>query len=739
MSKATKVVVPIVLLGALIGLGTGAYFAANKFLGGGSGGQYFNEIADMAPEDAVAVIAVRNLEEAFTYATAEFDDDLREAAEEELNVDIFDPDTFREWGFDFARPSGAMILGLDPMSIVLVVPTIEGGEEQRDNLAEILEDVFEADDEDFDTDEVEDVPCIIADEFVMAFRDDHALVFIMDLPYGTDDPRDELADAMADLLEYDDETFSAQAGVANAVAFDGQTIAIVAGAFEQLAPLLEEFELDELAPGLTEQLSVVALGLATDSSGLTLTARAPIEDAEMLEVMTEAPDFGSAFEHIPGPVELGMRMRFNVELAVERALEQLSEAPEFEEQFEEAMDAVSDEADIDVMDDLIPLLTGELGFIVQTIPPSDDPTRTRVTVFIGVNDEDEIHELLETLSESAPPGVVEIEETDSGDVYVLPMGPRGALGVHDGYIWVTVDDEVLMDMIDGDIDSFLEEDDDEGAVAFFEQNAHLALYLPIAGGIRDALLASEPDDEFTVEFFESLDLVTFQNTVDGNVAVASLNVQLDTEAAFGAVLGAFEDGMRASMMGGDSDSTEIEPTNGMPNGANNGMNNGANNGANNGTNNGANNGMPNGGTDPNLAQQNAANMAATVEARVGLSQIAAGAITHYVRNRAFPASTQPTPSMSVLNVACATGGAMTLNPGQWNSGTWSELGFSPESQHRYVYQFETNGAGNKAAFTASAFGDLDCDGSFSTFRQFGAANSAGGVDLGEMEESRPTE
>ncbi len=57
------------------------------------------------------------------------------------------------------------------------------------------------------------------------------------------------------------------------------------------------------------------------------------------------------------------------------------------------------------------------------------------------------------------------------------------------------------------------------------------------------------------------------------------------------------------------------------------------------------------------------------------------------------------------------------DPQRFTAETWAALRFQPTEKHRYAYQFTSNGkSGSEAEFTASAYGDLDCDGERSTFQ-----------------------
>jgi prepilin-type N-terminal cleavage/methylation domain-containing protein len=82
----------------------------------------------------------------------------------------------------------------------------------------------------------------------------------------------------------------------------------------------------------------------------------------------------------------------------------------------------------------------------------------------------------------------------------------------------------------------------------------------------------------------------------------------------------------------------------------------------------------------------------------------------------FPASEGPTPADS----CCTQPGERCLSTtADWESPTWIGLDFSIADPHLYQYSYESSGGGPGAIFTARANGDLDCDGTFSTFERTG--------------------
>lgn len=125
----------------------------------------------------------------------------------------------------------------------------------------------------------------------------------------------------------------------------------------------------------------------------------------------------------------------------------------------------------------------------------------------------------------------------------------------------------------------------------------------------------------------------------------------------------------------------------------------------------------------------------TTEALVNLRRISDGAIRYYGGDSAsggkrrpphrFPPSVDWTPATSPCD---HPNGQFPPRPHVWRSPAWSALGFSLESPAYYSYKFESSGAGEGANFTASARGDLNCDGNYSLFQRVGTVKN--GVVVG---------
>ncbi len=134
--------------------------------------------------------------------------------------------------------------------------------------------------------------------------------------------------------------------------------------------------------------------------------------------------------------------------------------------------------------------------------------------------------------------------------------------------------------------------------------------------------------------------------------------------------------------------------------------------------------------------------AKTTEAIDQLDKIYKGAVSYYQMPKAspipgqedhwlpcqFPKSVKTTPAESCCKAdADKDGRCDAATHETWDKNSWAALSFEMHDQHYYVYEFVSTGTGANAIFTASAYGDLDCDGVMSTFRRvgFGLGGSAG--------------
>lgn len=91
----------------------------------------------------------------------------------------------------------------------------------------------------------------------------------------------------------------------------------------------------------------------------------------------------------------------------------------------------------------------------------------------------------------------------------------------------------------------------------------------------------------------------------------------------------------------------------------------------------------------------------------------------------FPESVSTTPAAG----SCCDHptGKCPPDPAIWSAPGWQALKFSMDDPHYYSYTFESSGTGASAVFTARATGDLDCDGTYSTFEMYGSVGADGEV------------
>lgn len=150
--------------------------------------------------------------------------------------------------------------------------------------------------------------------------------------------------------------------------------------------------------------------------------------------------------------------------------------------------------------------------------------------------------------------------------------------------------------------------------------------------------------------------------------------------------------------------------------------------------------------------------AKTTEATLNVKKMTDGAIAYYheEKNAAgalspivkqFP-DTDAGGAMKPVATCCAAagsgGGKCSPTPAWWSGSTWQALKFSVDDPHYYQYQYvrKAQGLGGVGAptlqdgatasefFYASARGDLNCDGVFSTFEMLGAITTTGDPTTG---------
>ncbi len=122
------------------------------------------------------------------------------------------------------------------------------------------------------------------------------------------------------------------------------------------------------------------------------------------------------------------------------------------------------------------------------------------------------------------------------------------------------------------------------------------------------------------------------------------------------------------------------------------------------------------------AESDEAEREADAEAALNLARIRDGAVSYFslefvtmtgeIIPAQFPASAIETPARAAIAAACdGSEGFIDPDVHRWHDvPTWEGLQFTVNQPHRLTYAFTSQGRTNEATFTASAFGDIDCNG-----------------------------
>jgi prepilin-type N-terminal cleavage/methylation domain-containing protein len=121
----------------------------------------------------------------------------------------------------------------------------------------------------------------------------------------------------------------------------------------------------------------------------------------------------------------------------------------------------------------------------------------------------------------------------------------------------------------------------------------------------------------------------------------------------------------------------------------------------------------------------------TVEATMNLRKIFDSSVAYVMAEHAdvngtalpkqFPTSAGPSPGATATAACCGQKGDRCVpSPTNFSDDTWSALHFSVDDPFYFVYQYTSGGTDAAATFAAFAFGDLDCDGTQSTYARSGS-------------------
>ena len=104
-------------------------------------------------------------------------------------------------------------------------------------------------------------------------------------------------------------------------------------------------------------------------------------------------------------------------------------------------------------------------------------------------------------------------------------------------------------------------------------------------------------------------------------------------------------------------------------------------------------------------------------------------LTAAIPEPALPESVGPTPA---IGSCCKTSDKCEPDAKLWSEPGWLALDFSMNDPHYYSYEYKRSDDGK--SYTVSAYGDLDCDGDFSTYRVSGGIGADGSIeDMGEIQ------
>jgi prepilin-type N-terminal cleavage/methylation domain-containing protein len=137
----------------------------------------------------------------------------------------------------------------------------------------------------------------------------------------------------------------------------------------------------------------------------------------------------------------------------------------------------------------------------------------------------------------------------------------------------------------------------------------------------------------------------------------------------------------------------------------------------------------------------------TAEAAGHLNKMWAGSLVYYETDhftasntntvrlaKQFPGPAGVVGTATIANggvqCGCSTGGKCPGNDAIYNNVEWVGLAFSLPDPYSYLPKYVSAGAGAASIFTATAEGDLDCDGVLASFVRMGGVNATTGDVVG---------
>lgn len=534
-----KKLIPILVV---LGLGAGGVFLV-KSMGGGGGAadtQALALVAENTPQSAVGVAAVAGPGVLLSALGDRLDDDTRATILEEAEFDVFDPANYNDFGLDLTAPAGFAILEADPLVVAVTLGMHGSPAEARDAMQARLQQMDPPEGA-LQPTEVGSTPGLfVEEEFVVLFDETRVAFVVAELPWDTEDAQGALAEYATSYLADEGEDFASANDIAAAANFRGNPLMTAVLNPVTVAELIGEIG---PAPGWDE---VTAIGFAVEADNdrlLVQTRSVVLPDSQFLSIVGGAGNWGDATSMVPGPVEFGVRIHLNLDAALtmmQAELEEMNAGTEYDD----ALAGANEATGLDMQEDVINNLTGEIGLFLQTIPNEATINEARAVFFMGVKDTEAAANVIVELVETAG-GMAEVREIGDTNMYVVPVGPTIGFAAYDGYIWVTADADALAAIIGGDSTGFSAGSDYPAAAELFGNDHVGASFVDFSGQFGELVLENVEEDDApgASEFLQAIRSFSYEADVDGNVMTADAVLNWDGDAAANAFMIAVQSGI----------------------------------------------------------------------------------------------------------------------------------------------------------------------------------------------------
>ena len=527
--KAKRPLIPVISFAALLVV---LFVLLGLFIRGGT--NEYTVLTDTLPESTVVFAAVSELEL------------LLEVSDPSSPLSFFNagffldeafggqrsPDWWIERGVALDEPVGFALLSLSP----IVVVSSCGFNGEFDDLVELSGEFNILDDQSFSNDEIGGVSALVRDNLVIAANNGRlwsivAFNLLSDVPAGA-----ELGDVALQVLTGGFErTLSENDNYRALTDFEYSTRGLV---YIDTAPILRLF-IDEDDPLLS--LLGVSTGMTLDDERMVWLSRARFDTATLDP--TQYVGLGRHLEplqRVPGPIWIGIHGSTDPRFLSE-GLDLLSSySRRLGRHVSHTREFLDEVVGIDLEDDILTHLTGELGLFVG--PSQSGGEIDRLAVFAGVSSESELTEALEEVGirlmggRGYPPTLTDLPLDELGGVSVvritLDSGTPGALFIDSGYLWMTVGESMAEHILEGGEPSFLTQSD--AIEEHFASDSPAVAYVALPDVVRAGLV--QDVDGFFLPGAGSFGDVFLSADVQSDLVLSETRTQLSsqTEATSGA-------------------------------------------------------------------------------------------------------------------------------------------------------------------------------------------------------------